>query len=106
MSDKKTCGCPIEMPYGCPIHNPLPSAASPSHAALIAEIAELRATVARLERERDKLLMRVEDLHRLSQGLNQSALKLMDGGEGWKSRAEKAEAMLSKNEGRIKKIVD
>ena len=106
MSDKKTCGCPIEMPYGCPIHNPLPSAASPSYTVLIAEISALRAEVARLEKERDELLMRVEDLHRLSQGLNQSALKLMDGGEGWKARAEKAEAMLSKNEGRVKEIVD
>ena len=53
MSDKKTCGCPIEMPYGCPIHNPLPSAASPSHAALIAETASLRAEVKRLIGERD-----------------------------------------------------
>ena len=96
MSDKKTCGCPIEMPYGCPIHNPLPSAASPSYTVLIAEISALRAEVARLEKERDELLMRVEDLHRLSQGLNQSALKLMDGGEDWKSRAEKAEAFAEK----------
>ena|SRR3990167_4343719 len=65
MTEFRYCTCVATEPALCPIHNltvgpdmrldgtVIPSAASPSHAALIAEIAALRAEVAKLTAERD-----------------------------------------------------